>query len=161
MPPPQMASTAAGANTPAIVERDLQKKIFVARRGGFGMVDQFDDIGRHAGPAAQHLDPHTSLMKTFEVAADEGADQPHEVRDLIGGTAPVLGRETEYRQTADTQIGCRLDGATQSLNAFAVPHGSGHPATLGPPSVAVHNNGHMEWLGIGRCGRHQALVLGC
>src|SRR5690606_20537511 len=127
----------------AVVEGHLQQELVVVGGAGLGPFDDPGDVVGQAGAAAEDAHPHPLALQPLQVAGHIGAHQPHQVRDLLGGTPPGLGREAEYGQAADAQRRRGLHRALQRLDALAVTHGARQAAGLRPAAIAVHDQGDM------------------
>ena len=75
---------------------------------------------------------------------DDGAVEPHQPTHFVGGALPVLGGEGVGAQVGDAHLDGPLDDVEEGVLTTGVPLGSFEAALLGPPSVAVHDDGDMS-----------------
>src|SRR5205085_2014524 len=78
-----------------------------------------------------------------EIVADEALQEPHQLADLGGGPAPVLGRKTIDRQVADTKLSRGTHGAAQRFDAAAMTFHARQAAARRPAAVAIHDDRHV------------------
>ena len=128
----------------AVVEGDDEDEAVVVGVGqDLRLVEQRADVRHQAGALADDAHPHAVAVEVGEILADEALQQPHQVGDLLDGAGPVLGREAVDREVADPEVGRRLDGRAQGLDATAVAFEARHAAGRGPTPVAVHDDADM------------------
>src|SRR6267143_2042162 len=77
----------------AIVEGDEQREAGVVARLARDVLEPAADGQRHAGRAPDHPQPHLVLHQVRQLAVDRLLEQPHQHRDLVLRTVPVLRRE--------------------------------------------------------------------
>ena len=143
----------------AIVERHLQQKTLVVCRRTLGPLDDGVDVAGQARSPSEDTDPNPLARQPVKVAGDIGSHQTHKIRNLLDRPTPVLGREAEYGQTFDAEVGRGLDGALEGLDPFAVTQGARKATGLRPSPIAVHNQRDMPGARIragqtGGVGRH-------
>jgi hypothetical protein len=141
----------------AIVEGDLKHEPVVVGGLALGLFDDGGDVGRQSVAAAENAQAHARLLQPRQITGHIGPHQPHQVRDLLGRTAPVLGREAEDGQALDAEIGRGLDRALQRLDPLAMSHGARQAPGARPAAVAVHDDGDMAW-SIGTRARRRGAV---
>jgi hypothetical protein len=70
--------------------------------------------------------------------------QSHETRDLFRGSGPVFGRKGVEGQLSQTDITRHLDDPAHGLSARPVTGENRQMAPLGPATIAIHDDGHVE-----------------
>ena len=129
---------------PAVVERHGERHAPVALGQGDGLVHAPQHPARHPPvPAPGEADPDALVVQLVAPAHEERLVEPHEVPDLVGGTAPVLGREGEHREPPDPEVEGPVDGVEERLLPRRVALGAGQAPLAGPAAVAVHDTRHV------------------
>jgi len=105
--------------------------------------DHRDQIGRKPAIVADHPQPHIVGHQLGQVLAQEDTQQTHQVADLGLGPPPILRREGVHGQMLDTPFDAHIDQANQSLHAELVSDQPRHETPLGPPTVAIHDDGNV------------------
>jgi hypothetical protein len=73
------------------------------------------------------------------------AHEADEEADLVVRTLPVLGREREKSQIFDPVVSKAGYGPPNVFDACSVPFASMHASFVAPPTIAIHDDGHMLW----------------
>jgi hypothetical protein len=76
-------------------------------------------------------------------AQEEVLVEVHEIPHLVDRSTPVLGRERVHSHPLEPDVERALDGVEQGVLAGGVALGAFQAALLGPPTVAVHDDGDV------------------
>src|SRR5665213_2053000 len=109
----QLARRVGDVGAAAIVEGDLQQEAVVVLRAGLRPLDDLQYVRAQPRAAADNADAHALAVQPGQVGLHIELEQGHELGDLMGGSAPVLGRKAEDGQLVDAQAGRGLDRALQ------------------------------------------------
>ena len=130
---------------PAIVEGDHEGQARYCRAVRFSASSSSSaDVGGQPLPLADDADADVVGVELGEIVPDEALQQAHQVGDLLGRTAPVLGREAVDGQVADAEIAGGAHGAADRLDAAPMALEPRQPALGRPAAVAVHDDGDMR-----------------
>src|SRR3546814_7346720 len=83
----------------AVAEGDHEVERLVLRRALLGVVDQPHDVLRQPRALADHPEADAVLVELGDLALQVAPQQAHEVLDLAGRAAPVLGGKAEDRKS--------------------------------------------------------------
>jgi hypothetical protein len=136
----------------AVVHAKLQGEHRVVCRHPLGVLEFGDHAAPEPRPAAGPADPDPHLVELIAPAADDIPVEAHEKPDFVRRAFPVLGGERVSRQVRDADLDRAHDHVEQRVLSGLVPLGARQPALLGPPAVAVHDEGHVPRDELGRDG---------
>jgi hypothetical protein len=137
----------------AVIERNGQMLLIVMARARLGVLNDVGDVVLKADPFADH--PHANAFRhePIEVARHIEPQQIEQRAHLLGGPAPILGREPEHRQMRDAEFAGSFHRAPQRFNTLGMPERARTVALLRPAAVAVHDDGdvpgHKRRRGVG------------
>ena len=109
----------------------------------FPPLEEAPDVRGEPLALADDPDPDIGSVQVGEVVAHETLEEAHQVGDLLGGPAPVLGGEAVQGEIADADLAGGTDGAPDGLDAAPVSLDPRQAAPRRPAAVAVHDDGDM------------------
>ena len=127
-----------------------------------GDVEFLDDTAPHPCPGTDPAHPHTHHVEVLPPSAHHFAVETHQESDLVGAALPVLGGERVNRKVFDSQFDCAAGDVDEDRLTHFVAFGAAQAAAGCPPSVAVHDDGHVPGKLVGGDRRRDRLgdVLG-
>ena len=100
-------------------------------------------LGHPPVAAAGEPDPDPLLVQLVAPAHQQALVEPHQVADLVGRPAPVLGGEGVHGDPGDAEVEGPLHRVEQGGLTGGVALGAGQAPAGRPPAVAVHDAGHV------------------
>ena len=128
----------------AVIEGHDQDEAAVAAGQVLGLVEQqrgYPSVSPSRSPMI--ADPDVVGVKLRQIVADETLQEAHEVRDLFGRPAPVLGREAVEGQVPDAELAGRAHRPPDRLDAAPMALEARQAALGRPAAVAVHDDGDV------------------
>src|SRR5204862_579820 len=89
-------------------------------------------------------EPHAVVDQPLLLGRERGPEEGEERAHLGCGPRPVVAREGEERERANTEAGRRLHDPPDGACASAVARGAREAARRGPAAVAVHDDGDVK-----------------
>jgi hypothetical protein len=86
---------------------------------------------------------HVVLVELFALSEHVRVEERHERDDLVARTTPVLLGERVDRQNLDAEVVGAADDPAHGVDALPVAEDARAAALLGPPPVAVHDDGDV------------------
>jgi hypothetical protein len=110
----------------------------------------FDDGCPEPGLAAGPADANTPVVELVAPAVQHLAVEAHQEPHLVGGAFPVLGGERVDAEVLHPDLDGAGDDVQQGGLPGAVSLDPGESAAVGPPAVAVHDDGDVAGYRGGR-----------
>lgn len=83
------------------------------------------------------------LMKDIGLTVNRPPQDSKQSFNLTGWPVPIFRGEGEQGNIVYSMFCQAPDNLANVLRSSAVPGDPGEPSLLGPPAVAIHNDGHM------------------
>ena len=128
----------------AVVQAEVDNALFVVLCQVHHVVHGVQHALLQTLAAAAEQDLAAALVHLVGNRAEVIGKEVHQVADLLGVAAEILGGENIERQHKDAAVTDGIAGdLAQAVKAGLVAHADGQHALLGPAAVAVHDDGDM------------------
>ena len=127
----------------AVVQADVHLAALVVLGDLPGALYQLPQLRRQGGQVPEELHLHPVPLHLADGLQQILFQQTHDGGDLLRRALPVLGGEGIHGEIVQTDLLAIGGDAAEGLCPGGVTGGAGQPPALGPPAVAVHDDGDV------------------
>ena len=128
---------------PPIVEADIALTGLKLRGGLLRLVAERPQLRGQRREVPEEFQPDAVLLGVPDDLIQVLLQQTHNGVHFLLGPLPVLGGKGVDRQIFDADLLAVVADLAEGLRPGGVAHGAGHAPLLGPPAVAVHDDGNV------------------
>ena len=132
-----------------VVGTDGERHAGIAGRACLGVGNHLLQAGFETRQVADDAQPDAIAMQLRDLTLQGRQEEPHQQRDFLGRTTPVLGTEGEEREELDPPPGAPFDRGTYGLDPLAVTGSAWQMPACGPAAIAIENDGDVARDGSG------------
>ncbi len=127
----------------SIVRGYGQRELGIVGGKRFRFADQFGKPRLKTVDVAHHFEADVVFMQPSDFLFQRQHEQLHQHRDFFLRAAPVFAAEGEQCEELHAPFGTGLDDFSHRFNSALVPGYTGQETLLGPPAIAIHDDGNM------------------